>query len=351
MTINAYLKTGVEFAISRSLVIFFVLKMPEVNDALFYTDTAGDKAVKSTMNALYVDRVLENNSKQVLNRTRAAASSTVDGLKNPQSKSLKRSIEQLALKKKNAGLGMGSALRAKMVVEEERKQNTLKNNGGFDLWAEQPAAQVSAYVEGQIKKRVKKPIVKDTRPASVPSVAIPHPGVSYKPTENDHHAALIVAAGVEYEKVDRLAKIEQQLAYPAALDDLVHIILPRTKSCSSSLEMNRAKVKMMKHLKKLRLVATTSARLVSCATGKSKKHSALLQPPSSRKKGALFSKLISTEILNQFKRNQKRVDAKGAGQFETIAQAPSRVRDQEPDSYKATCKAGIQTRANGNSTS
>jgi nucleolar protein 53 len=75
-------------------------------------------------------------------------------------------------------------------------------------------------LENVKEKPVKRAKLPDTRPQKIPAVQISHPGTSYQPTEEDHKAAIDIAAAVEFEKIARQEELKQKLSYPAELDDI-----------------------------------------------------------------------------------------------------------------------------------
>ncbi|KAJ3276842.1 Glioma tumor suppressor candidate region protein 2 [Terramyces sp. JEL0728] len=175
---------------------------------------------------LKIDEIIQSKSAipEVLSRKSLRKTTVVvdSGIKKRDiSKNIKLKIERDAAKKKAAGLGPGASLQAKKEKLQKKREVVKKAKGGFDLWAEeQPVQNDDDYLEPTKPKLAKKPKVEYSRPTSIPAVKIAHPGVSYNPTEEDHKNAILVAADVEFKKIEQQEQIEKELSYPPELDEL-----------------------------------------------------------------------------------------------------------------------------------
>ncbi|KAI8902673.1 ribosome biogenesis protein Nop53/GLTSCR2 [Globomyces pollinis-pini] len=195
---------------------------------LFFTDTLGDDNVRIAIKnkTLKIDELFTSTSKISPLVSKKSKNSTVNvdnGFKVRKiSKIVKLKIERDALKKRKSGELIGSSLEAKANKRKEKLHSAKLKKGGFDLWGENELDNSidpsNDYLEPTKPKKVKKPIVADSRPKSIPAVQIAHPGVSYNPSEEAHLAAIEIAAAVEFKKMEERDAILQDLSYPAELD-------------------------------------------------------------------------------------------------------------------------------------
>ncbi|KAJ3257444.1 Glioma tumor suppressor candidate region protein 2 [Boothiomyces macroporosus] len=175
---------------------------------------------------LKIDEIIQSKSAipEVLSRKSLKKTTAVvdTGIKKREiSKTIKLKIEREAAKKKAAGLGPGASQKARKDALQKKREIVKKAKGGFDLWAEEEKEENDDdYLEPIKAKPAKKPKVEYSRPSAIPAVKLAHPGVSYNPTEEDHKNAILIAAEVEFKKIEQQEQIEKGLSYPPELDDL-----------------------------------------------------------------------------------------------------------------------------------
>ncbi|KAH6562319.1 hypothetical protein BSLG_007106 [Batrachochytrium salamandrivorans] len=202
------------------------------SESLFFTDTEGDRNARKALKlkALRMDEILKPDSsipgvlsRKSLKPTTTAISADGDVIKKDRlaSKSVSLQIQVMAKRKKDAGLGPGSNLAMKLAAKDARRAIVKRGKGGFDLWAEEvdvPKTDKDFYLAPTLPLLIVKPATGNRGPKAIPAVRISHPGTSYNPTPEDHNAALLKAAEIEFVKIARKDGIDKQLSYPKELD-------------------------------------------------------------------------------------------------------------------------------------
>ncbi|KAI8911828.1 ribosome biogenesis protein Nop53/GLTSCR2 [Gorgonomyces haynaldii] len=173
------------------------------NGELFVVDTRGDAKRKTASKTLTMDEILRPKSKVqgLVAKKTTDSSEAVEGSKHRVSKNVKQLIDKLAERKKAQGLGPGASQKAKQAKKQEKQEHLAKHKGGFDLWEDETPIETQP-------------------PKKKPAVKIAHPGTSYNPDPEQHKEAIQVAAEPEFKKIKEKEEIEEQLSYPAELDDL-----------------------------------------------------------------------------------------------------------------------------------
>ncbi|KAJ3045401.1 hypothetical protein HDV00_010271 [Rhizophlyctis rosea] len=206
-------------------------KLHEKKDEdLFFTDKKGDEEVRQKLRSrpLRIDEILRPQSAFDGIRSRPTAPSakpapSSTGKARAISKTLVAQVEELSKRKREAGLGPGSAKATKKRRLDEKRAELRKAKGGFDLWDVQDKTAVTheeEYLEPVKVKPVKKPKLPDQRPAAIRAVEPTHPGISYNPTFDDHQSALQAAVDEEELKEKRKEETAKKMSYPAELDEL-----------------------------------------------------------------------------------------------------------------------------------
>ncbi|TPX67571.1 hypothetical protein SpCBS45565_g03734 [Spizellomyces sp. 'palustris'] len=201
----------------------------KADDALFFTDKAGDAEIKRRYkhSKLRIDEILKPSSALPGVTSRSTAKSTVKvevpGLKVRQaSKTNVVLIDRLAKRKLETGaasVGAAAEERARRLAEKRRK--LAQKKGGFDLWAVTDVVDDSSeYLEVTKSKPVKKPNLPVEKPTAIPAVELTHEGASYNPSFDDHQRALRNAVDEEVAKLTEKEHTLKKLSYPAELDNL-----------------------------------------------------------------------------------------------------------------------------------
>ncbi|KAL5035056.1 hypothetical protein BDV3_004521 [Batrachochytrium dendrobatidis] len=207
-----------------------VTEMP--SESLFFTDTKGDQNIRKELRLkpLYMDQLLKSDSAipGLLSRRFIKKTTKVvdpDGQLTTKScvvsKSAAKKIETLAKRKKGLGLSIGSDAEKKEAERRKQQDMVQRAKGGFDLWgsdAVQSNAVKDKYLARTLPPYIAKYTTSDYRPKLIPAVRISHPGTSYNPKGDDHQAAILIAADIEFKKIAQEEEAEKQLSYPKELD-------------------------------------------------------------------------------------------------------------------------------------
>jgi hypothetical protein len=106
---------------------------------LFYTDTEGDKRIRSALKnkTLKLDLLLQPQSAipGIQNRMTRDSSIEVSGIKKRRvSKSAQKLMNDLVQRTKEQGRGIGSTYKTKLENKKRKEEHLNKSKGGYDMW-------------------------------------------------------------------------------------------------------------------------------------------------------------------------------------------------------------------------
>ena len=208
-------------------------------DQLFFIDKAGNQENRK-LGQLKSYEIMNNSSfiPPLVAKKAAKTTKTLVVVENGDgstkekkiSKNILSTILENAKIKKAKNLIPGSALASKRKKVQEKKMHVKRCKGGFDLWDNEGEtvtrdplpARPEEIAQATTVKVARLPLCYSekeiSRPTKVPAVPLPHPGMSYQPTEKDQKDIIIAAADEELKKIAKKERVKEALAYPAELD-------------------------------------------------------------------------------------------------------------------------------------
>ncbi|KAF9583787.1 hypothetical protein BGW38_008537, partial [Lunasporangiospora selenospora] len=208
------------------------------NDALFTLDTKGDGKVHKEVRQnkpLKMDEILQERSKvpAVAGQKKTLSTSASIASTKPNAKISKAEKAKLLdmIRRKTS-----NSLFAPVTKSHGRRGMTdaVKTSGSYDVWSVEPSAPVPTTRKGKGKGKgdfvssivTKVPVkapksFKHKLKGTIPAVKEAHPGASYNPTMQDHQELLKIVNKDEMRILDTKKKLEDQLAYPKELDEML----------------------------------------------------------------------------------------------------------------------------------